>query len=319
MERDGRGAVGRLVVAARWSRACAGVAVVAGAWTALDPRLLTGPAAMRGSARGTALVLAVLAVPLLLVSVARALRGSSAAVLTWAGALLYCLYNAVLLLFLTPFNAAFLGYVALLATTLWSLGTLIAASDVQELGDRFSGRAPARGVAVYTWVVGCANLLLWLRTVVPASFGPFPARFLEGTGVSTNAVYVQDLAVWLPLALVAGWWLWRREPRGFVVVGAVLVMWVVESVSIAVDQWWGHHLDPTSSLVSSSVVVPFLVLAVVGTVPVVLLLRHAGPERGVPTAGPDAAGQTVGTVTAGGAGGAQGPALSGRGAPRRAP
>jgi hypothetical protein len=267
---------GRLRIAARVSAACALVAVVAGSWTALDPGLLLGPVAMRGSARGTALVLAVVAVPLLLASMSRAARGSAAAVVVWGGALLYCLYNALLLLFLTPFNAAFLAYVALLGTTLWSLGTLLAATGLHEVGSRFSKRAPARGVAAYAWLVGGLNVLLWLGTVLPASFGPFPASFLDGTGVATNAIYVQDLAFWLPLALVAAWWLWQRQPRGFVVVGAVLVMWVVEALSVAVDQWWGHHQDPASSVVSSGLVVPFLVLAVVGTVPVTLLLRHAG-------------------------------------------
>ncbi len=68
---------GRLRVAARVSAACGLVAVAAGAWTALDPGLLLGPAAMRGSARGTALVLVVVAVPLLLASMARAARGVS--------------------------------------------------------------------------------------------------------------------------------------------------------------------------------------------------------------------------------------------------
>jgi hypothetical protein len=267
---------GRLRNAARMSTACALVALVAGLWTALDPGLLLGPAAMRGSARGTALVLVVVGVPLLLASMAWAARGSAAAVVVWGGALLYCLYNAVLLLFLTPFNAAFLGYVALLGATLWSLGTLLASTGLHELGRRFSERAPARGIAAYAWLVGGLNVLLWLGTVLPASFGPLPAPFLDGTGVATNAIYVQDLAIWLPLVLMAAWWLWHRQPRGFVVVGAVLVMWVVEAVSIAVDQWWGHHQDPASNVVSSGLVVPFLVLAVVGTVPVTLLLRHAG-------------------------------------------
>ncbi len=137
---------GRLRVAARVSAACGLVAVAAGAWTARDPGLLLGPAAMRGSARGTALVLVVVAVPLLLASMARAARGSAAAVVVWGGALLYCLFYALLLLFLTPFNAACLAYVALLGTTLWSVGTL-AATGLDELGSRFShrGAVPAVG------------------------------------------------------------------------------------------------------------------------------------------------------------------------------
>ena len=268
--------------AVRLSAACAVGCLVAGLWTAVDPGLLSGPEAMQGSARGTALVLVVVAVPLLLLAARAAAQGSASAVVAWAGALMYVVYNAVLLLFLTPFNAAFLSYVVVLATGLWSLAALASAFGVGRLGARFEPRRSARPVSLYVATVAAANILLWLATVVPASFGPFPARFLDGTGVQTNAIYVQDLAVWLPLASVGAWWLWRREPRGLVVTGAVSVLWVIESLSIAVDQWWGHHADPTSSVVSGAVVLPFAVLALVGVVPAVALLRSARPWRDPP-------------------------------------
>lgn len=267
----------RLGAATRLSVACALVAGAAGVWTVLDPGLLLGPEAMQGSARGTALVLLVLALPALLWSMARAANGSAAAVVVWAGALLYVVYNAVLFLFLTPFNAAFLLYVAMLGLALWSIGALVVGVGVRTLGSHFSPRAPTRAVAAYAAFIGGGNLLLWLATVVPALAGPFPAKFLDGTGVQTNAIYVQDLAGWLPLVLVGSWWLWHRRPEGFVVVGAVLVMWVVEGVSVAVDQWWGSSADPASTVVSGSVVVPFLVLAAIGVVPVVALLRGMRP------------------------------------------
>src|SRR5829696_2754397 len=100
------------------------VAVVAGTWTLVDPGLLHGPEAMQGSARGTALVLIAVAVPTLLLSLWMASRGVQPAVLVALGGLLYVVYNAVLFLFLTPFNAAFLLYVALLGSALWSAGYL---------------------------------------------------------------------------------------------------------------------------------------------------------------------------------------------------
>ena len=68
----------------------AAVAAVAGAWTFADPGLLHGPEAMQGSARGTALVLLAVAVPVLLLSLWTASRGSGPALLVAAGALLVC-------------------------------------------------------------------------------------------------------------------------------------------------------------------------------------------------------------------------------------
>jgi hypothetical protein len=252
--------------------ATAGIAEVAAGWTFADPGLLHGPQVMQGSARGTALVLGALAVPLLLVSVWTTRRGSGFALVTWAGALLYVVYNAVLFLFLTPFNTAFLVYVALLGSALWSVGYLAATRELWRVGRVIASRAPVRGVATYVWVIAALNAAAWLAMVIP-SLVPYPTPMLQGTGVQTNAIYIEDLAVWLPLAAVAALWLRRRETRGAVVVGAVLGLWVIESVSIAVDQWFGGHADPSSSVASLTMVAPFLTLAVVGLVPLALLHR----------------------------------------------
>lgn len=260
--------------AAALAVATAVVAAVAAVWTGLDPGLLHGPAAMQGSARGTAVVLGAMAVPVLLAAVRQALRGSAPALVIWAGALLYVVYNAVLFLFLTPFNAAFLAYVAMLGVALWATGYLLATPEVWRAAEIIARRAPGRAISTYVWVVVALNTLAWLANIVP-SLGRHPAPMLEGTGVATNAIYVQDLALWLPLAAVAALWLRRREPRGSLVVGAVLGMWVIESVSIAVDQWFGVQADPSSPVVSLAVIPPFVALAVVGLVPLWLLLRTA--------------------------------------------
>ncbi|MDT0213008.1 hypothetical protein Q9R29_03825 [Rothia sp. ARF10] len=266
--------------AAALALATAVVAVVSAVWTGLDPGLLHGPAAMQGSARGTAVVLGAMAVPVLLASVRRALRGSAPALVIWGGALLYVVYNALLFLFLTPFNAAFLAYVVMLGIALWATGYLLATPEVWRAAEVIARRAPGRAIAAYVWVVVLLNTLAWLANILP-SLGKHPAPMLEGTGVATNAIYVQDLALWLPLAAVAALWLRRREPRGSLVVGAVLGMWVIESVSIAVDQSFGVRADPSSPVVSLAVIPPFVALAVVGLVPLWLLLRTARePEPG---------------------------------------
>ena len=58
---------------------------------------------------------------------------------------------------------------------------------------------------------------------------------------------------------------------------AGLLFWVVESLGIAVDQWWGHHADPSSTWASSGVVPIFVVLALVGLMPTIRLF-HSVPD-----------------------------------------
>ena len=101
-----------------------------------------------------------------------------------------------------------------------------------------------------------------------------PAAFLEGSGVTTNPVFVQDLALWLPLLVMAAWWLWKGRPLGQLVVGAMLVMLLLESIGVATDQWFGAMADPTTPFASMAAVPLFLGLAIVGAVPLFFYMRH---------------------------------------------
>src|SRR6516165_2616625 len=107
--------------------------------TFLVPGALHGTAVMNGSARGTALAVLLLGVPVLAVSMALAWAGSARAVLCWLGAAGFVLYNSVMFLFATPFNRLFLLDVAMLALAAWSVGALLWQTDVAGLGRRFAG------------------------------------------------------------------------------------------------------------------------------------------------------------------------------------
>jgi hypothetical protein len=228
---------------------------------------------MNGSARGTGAVVLV-AVVVMLGGLWWSRSSPARGVVLWLGAVGYLIYNAVLLLFATPFNQHFLLYIGMLSLALATGTAIVATIDLAAFGARSSAAAPVHGIAVYVWVVVVLNALLWLRGAVPGILDEGPPEFLDGTGLTTNPVYVQDLAVWLPLLAVSAWWLWERRPIGHLLVGAGLTLWVLESLSIAMDQWMGSNADPSSPAVSSSMVPVFLVLAAVNVVPLVLLVRH---------------------------------------------
>jgi hypothetical protein len=269
-------------------RLCLWLAAVTGIGAGLTffaPGVLHGTAAMNGSARGTALVLLLAGVPTLLALIVAAEAPGRVAVradVIRLGVLGYVTYNCLLLLFATPFNELFLIYVVMLGLALAALVTHGARLLAAATPDVVVPRGTARALAVYTWVVVLANAAAWLAAIVPALSRAESPAFLDGTGLTTNPVYVQDLAVWLPLAAVAAGWLWRGRPRGTVLVGGFLAMWVLESVSIAVDQWFGAQADPRSSVVSSALVVPFVALAAVSAVALLGLLRRLQPAGPVP-------------------------------------
>jgi hypothetical protein len=239
------------------------------------PGLLSGPAAMIGSARGTALVVLLGGVPSLVAGVALARRGSVRGLTIAAGGTAYLLYNAFMLLFATPFNRAFPAYEVMFGIALWLL--VLLGRQLWRIGIRLE-RVSLRPVAVFMLAVVALNAVAWLARIVPATFASRPGSLLDGTGLTTNPVYVQDLAVCLPAFAWLAFGVWKAHgPRVLLAPGA-LWCWVLEAVSVAVDQWWGHHLDPGSSVTSLAVVPVFVVLALVVVGPLVRVL-HVLPEQ----------------------------------------
>lgn len=247
---------------------------VAAALTFFIPDILNGPAVMNGSARGTALIMLVLGVPVLLASIWLERRGSRWASMVRIGVLAYLAYNAFLLLFATPFNRLFLLYIAAMSSTGFALGVSLLRVDAAAVADRLP-RLPARVIGGYIWLIVVLNVLLWLRTVVPASFALDPTSFLAGTGMATNPIFVQDLTFWLPSASLIGWLVWTQRPFGALLAGGYLVYGLLESIGVATDQRMGSSADPSSEVATMGAVVIFGVLAVIGTGVLAFYVRSA--------------------------------------------
>lgn len=250
------------------------VAAAAMALTLLVPGILRGTAVMNGSARGTALVLLVVAVPVVLLSMSFAARSSVRAVIAWLGGLAYITYNAVLFVFITPFNRLFLLYVAMLALSTWSVATVLYRIDLHAFRSKFAVTMPVRAIAGYLLVIMVLNGGAWLMRIIPALIAGGSPEFLQGTGLTTNPIYVQDLGFWVPLMAVAGIWLWQRRAWGYLLVGILLSFGVIEFFGVGVDQWFGHNADPTSPVASAVFLPVGVVLAAVSLVPVFFYYRN---------------------------------------------
>ncbi len=265
------------------SSALAVVAMVGASLTFFLPDALTGPAVTNGNARGTALVMMVAAVPLLVLSMLGATRGSWRFHVVWMGIVSYLTYNAVLLLFGTPLNSLFLLYVATFSLGLFSLGTLVYATEPLAISSHLVD-LPRRGLAIYVWTIVGLNTLVWLRGIVPTIGAANPAAAVEDLGLTTNPSWVQDLAFWLPMAAIAAAWLWIRKPWGYVLVGAWLVYTLIESVGIAVDQLFGYAADSTTEHATTAGAAIFATLALVSLIPTYIYFRSRQGEQQPPVA-----------------------------------
>jgi hypothetical protein len=228
-------------------------AAAAAALTLVDPGVLTGVPGANGNMLGTAAVVLLVGAPLLALAMIGSARGSSRAFVVWLGTLGYLLYQAVLFCFATPLNNLFLFYVAYLSLAIWSVVFLLGATSVAAFRRYVLPGAPTRLMAGYALVLVALNATAWLKDILPAVFSERPRAVLADSGLLTNPVAWGQLAT-----------------------AAILVMFVLESISISVDQWFGYAGDPTSRGSALVMVPAFAVVAAVTAVPLGLFLRSLG-------------------------------------------
>ena len=245
---------GRLRVASLLSVLATLAAVVSAAASLLAPALLRGAAVTDGNLRGTALVVLVAGVPLVVVAADRARRGSARAVVAWLAGLLYLDYQGVLFCFATPMNRLFPAYVAMLGLAGWATGAVVHAVDLDAVTARL-GRVP-RAVPAVLGVVATLNALAWLARALPITWTGEPPAAVTGSGLDTSPVLVQDLALWLPLALVVSVLAWRGSRWGSLLSSSLLLFYAVEALGVASDQWWGVRADDSRPAVAALGAVP---------------------------------------------------------------
>lgn len=241
------------------------------------PGIFRDPPMTAGNAQGTAIAMLFVALPALAGSMILAARGSLRARLVWLGALSYLFYNAVIYCFAVAFNALFLLYVASLSLSFWAILTLLLQTSVDELRARFAETLPARAFAVYVLAAAGMFCVLWMGQIVPALFERDRPTFLAGTDLLTSPVHVLDLGFALPISALGALWLWQRKGWGFLLTGLMLSMLVIETGSIALDQWFGHLLDPAASPAAAPI---FAALTAIGLGVLAAYLRYLRPKPG---------------------------------------
>ncbi len=251
------------------------IAAITSAVGTFNPGIFRDPAMTAGNARGTSLVILAVAVPLLIGSMLLTSLGSVRAGIVWLGSLGYILYNSALFAFAVSFNRLFLLYVAMFGLALWALVTTLMQVDAESLREHFRATTPTRGIAIYLILSAVFFAVAWMRDIVPALVNNTVPNSLDKTLMLTNVIEVVDLTISLPLMALAGYWIWQRRSWGYLLSGTLLVMFTIETLSVAVDQIFGHRSDPTQSLAA----VPLMVgLTAAGLLVTLVYMRYLREE-----------------------------------------
>lgn len=224
------------------------LATIAAAGGLFIPGLYRDPATFVPVLQGQDLV-TLIALPVMGVMLLAARRGSARATLVWLGLLGYLCYTYTGAAFAYAFNAFFLLYVALFALSIGALVAIASGIDAADLQRRFDATVPRRPVAIFLSMIALMIAIVELGEIISfLTSGTIPPIITRSGGV-TNFVYVLDLGVIVPLALLAVRWLWCRLPWGDILAGFLLIKASAMGLALLSMNWFSLRAGlPTDDL-----------------------------------------------------------------------
>ncbi len=162
------------------------------------------------------------AVPMLILALVLARRGSLRGRFLLAGVLMYFFVTYLFYLVMGMYNYLFLVYVFLAGTTFFALALTVLGMDRAGLASRFKDKTPVRLCGAFLLFNTAAIALLWLSVVVPPLLDGsiYPLQLQHYT---TLIVQGLDLGLLLPLSFVAGLLIIKKRPFGYLLAPVYLI------------------------------------------------------------------------------------------------
>src|SRR6056297_1550800 len=163
-----------------------------------------------------------LGIPLLILGLFKALKGSLRWRLFLAGILGYFFVTYWFYTAMGMYNELFIIYFSLMGLTFISLFTVLFGVDLKSIQEKFSSKTPFKLSGIFLIVNASLISLLWLQVIVPP--------LLDGTIIpkevqhyTTLIVQGFDLGLLLPLCIVTAVFFLKRKPLGFLLTPVYLV------------------------------------------------------------------------------------------------
>lgn len=153
-------------------------------------------------------------IPLLLISLVLAGKGSMKGRFLLAGTLGYFLVTYLFYLSMAMYNPLFLVYAFLMGASFFAFTLILISFDVNKLQASFGENTPVKFTGGFLIFNAFSIAFLWLSIVVPPLFnGSIYPKELEH--YTTLIVQGMDLGLLLPLAVVSGILLIWKKPFGY--------------------------------------------------------------------------------------------------------
>ncbi|HNT78948.1 MAG TPA: hypothetical protein PKH77_28415 [Anaerolineae bacterium] len=209
-----------------------------------------------------------LGLPLLAISFWLAWRDSLRGRLLLTGTLGFFLYTYMSMCFGAAYNALFLVYVALFSLSLYAFILSMMSFDLNTLPAHFSVKLPRGWIAGLLFFAAAFLALAWLGRIA-ATFTPGAIPALDN--VTSMFIQALDLALIVPLCVLAGILLLRRSAWGYLLASVGMLKFVTMGVAVSL---MGLNMAQVGVPVSAVELVVFPTITLVNLVMVVVLLKN---------------------------------------------
>lgn len=186
-------------------------------------------------------------IPLLLLALLAYRKGSLKGRYLLTGILGYFLVTYLFYLVMGMYNALFLAYAALLSASFFAFALLMLSFDVSSLPDKFSPGTPVLTTGGFLIFNCVAIAVLWLMIVIPPLHS---GKIIPSSVEHYTTLIVQglDLALLLPIGILAGVLFIRKRPFGFLLAPVYFVflslLMVALTAKVIAMAWLGQHVVP---------------------------------------------------------------------------
>jgi hypothetical protein len=207
-----------------------------------------------------------LALPLLLIALLFARRGSRAAYLAVTGVMAYLVVQYAMYLGLAMYNELFLLWVAILLVAAQLLFRLLLAERPEAFAVTTTCRR-RRYVGGFLIATGSLIGLLWLSVIVPPLIDGtiYPAGLAH---LTTMFVQAYDLALFIPPAFIAGAAYWRGRAHGDLLAPVYAVFLSVQMPALLAKVAWMTAIGASAG--PALVLIPMLLVGAVAAAVVAL-------------------------------------------------
>jgi hypothetical protein len=233
-----------------------------------DPSPATVANRVLAEARGWSAATLLVAIPIAMVSLRAACRGSLRGRLVWLGALAYFVYMYLELAVSPPFTALYLLYIATFACAIPALVIGIASIDMAELPVAFGERVPRRTIAIFSILLAALLAIAWLKGIATLTLaGTF--GWPVGEDAVGHVVHALDLGLQVPLGIATGVMLLRRSSAGLLLAAIMLVNAVCMGAALTAMVLCSTSDAGTSAWIAA----PFAVVWLIGVALTVAFFR----------------------------------------------